>query len=113
MGQMRDMGSPIADVMQDAYNPDSLGVQERFEQPSLFSSQDEQEKHYSVSDPQQSTEDNNDPSSYVRTSKPIYDKFNAQTKEVINTVYRIIGDVLPIEEMREALITKIEEELTK
>ncbi len=113
MGQMRELGSPIANVMQDAYNPESLGEQAVGEQPNLFNSQDEEKKHDTASESHQSTEDTNGPSSYVRTSKPIYDRFNRETKDVINIVYKIIGDVLPIEEMREALITKIEEELTK
>lgn len=113
MGQMRELGSPIADVMQDAYNPESIGEQAVEEQPNLFTSQDEEKKHEAASESHQSTEDTYGPSSYVRTSKPIYDRFNGQSKEVINIVYKIIGDVLPIEEMREALITKIEEELTK
>lgn len=113
MGQMRELGSPIANVMQDAYNPESLGEQAVGEQPNLFNSQDEEIKYDTASESHQSTEDTNGPSSYVRTSKPIYDRFNGETKDVINIVYKIIGDVLPIEEMREALITKIEEELTK
>lgn len=56
---------------------------------------------------------NEEKTSYLRTDKSIYAKFNKDAKEVINTVYRIIGDVLSMEEMREALIAKIEEELTK
>lgn len=54
-----------------------------------------------------------EPTSYLRTDKPIYGKYNKHTKDVINTVYRVIGDLLPMEAMKEALIARIEEELTK
>ena len=106
--QMLQEGSPLANVMQDAYNPDSLD-----EHKSLPPSYVEQNNTDVVSELLQATEDSSVPISYVRTSKTIYNKFNSQTKDVINIVYKIIGDVLPIEEMREALITKIEEELTR
>lgn len=52
----------------------------------------------------------------LRTSKPIYKKFNKQSVSVINTVYSVIGDTLPsptMDSLKEALISKIEEELTK
>ena len=106
--QMLQTGSPLADVMLNAYNPESF-EEKVFSLPVM----DEEKDQVVVSVPYQPIDENNVPTSYVRTSKPIYSKFNNQTKDVINTVYKIIGDVLPIEEMREALITKIEEELTK
>ena len=53
------------------------------------------------------------PDEFLRTSKPMYKKFNEQTKKVLNIVYRVIGDVLPMDQMKESLISKIESEITK
>ncbi|GEM_PF-329140 len=51
--------------------------------------------------------------SFLRTDKEIYAKYDEGIKKVINSVYRVIGGVLSDEAMREALIARIEEELTK
>lgn len=106
--QLFQSNSPIADVMSEAYNPDTLGESD-FRQPN----QDELKHPFTDNNTIEEPEYHDTPESYVRTSKPIYAIFSKETKKVLNTVYTIIGDVLPIEEMREALITKIEEEITK
>lgn len=50
---------------------------------------------------------------FVRTGKPIYKKFDQSTLKVINVVYKVIGELLPMEAMRDAIISRIEEEITK
>lgn len=81
-------------------------------------------KSYIVSEPEQGYSQNENAqneegqtqefqNTYLRTSKPIYSKFNRQTINVINVVYEVIGNLLPEENMKEALISKIETEITK
>lgn len=43
----------------------------------------------------------------------MYDKFEKQSREVIETVYKVIGDIMPDEEMKNLIINRIERELTK
>ena len=95
--------SPLAGIIDTAYTPTYPDLSER----TIPVVKDV------VSDMEPPVFGNSEKTSYLRTDKSIYAKFNKNTKDVINTVYRVIGDVLSIEAMREALIAKIEEELTK
>ena len=95
--------SPLKDILEGSYNPAPL------EKPSsTFGPKDEMT---SLGSQTQSGGESTD--DYLRTSKPIYSKFKKQTLDVINTVYKVIGDVLSLEDMKEALISKIEAEITK
>lgn len=51
--------------------------------------------------------------SNLRIDKPIYDKFQPQVKELIAQIYSIIADTLSNSNMGDALIEKIEKEITK
>lgn len=95
--------SPLAGIIDTAYTPTCSDLSEH---PTPVVND-------VVSDPVSRVGGYGSKTSYLRTDKSIYAKFNKNTKDVINTVYRVIGDVLSIEAMREALIAKIEEELTK
>lgn len=48
-----------------------------------------------------------------RTDKPIYSAYNKKEKKLIGKIYEAIANALPNEGMCEALISKIEEEITK
>lgn len=95
--------SPLAGIIDTFYNPDPIPSESvRGYGPKLEVEQSEPVDNL--------VEDTNN---CLRTSKPIYSRFNKKTLDVINTVYKVIGDVLPMENMREALISKIEAEITK
>ncbi|MBP5412978.1 MAG: ATP-binding protein [Bacteroidales bacterium] len=51
--------------------------------------------------------------SNLRIDKPIYDKFQPQVKELIAQIYSIIAETLSNNNMGDALIEKIEREITK
>lgn len=48
-----------------------------------------------------------------RTDKPIYSRFSKQEKKLIGRIYTAIGNVIADEKLREALISNIEEQITK
>lgn len=48
-----------------------------------------------------------------RTDKPCYSKFDKHEKRIIGRIYTSIENIIPDEEQREAIISKIEEDLTK
>ncbi len=96
--------SPLAGIIDVSYNPESS-----FGRKTTFSPK----PHEDDSHESQETDSNELPGDYLRTSKPIYGRFKKQTLDVINIVYKVIGDVLPMENMKEALISKIEAEITK
>ena len=96
--------SPLAGVIDTSYDPTPIS-------PSAVVSgfgPKPEEKPSEIKDSAGDEEDG-----CLRTSKPIYKRFNKSTLAVINAVYKVIGDVLPMENMREALISKIEAEITK
>ncbi len=51
-------------------------------------------------------------SSGIRTDRDIYNKFSDDTREVISSIYRVIGNILT-DEWKTLVIAKIEEEITK
>ena len=53
------------------------------------------------------------PKTILRTDKPIYKKFNQREKQVINSVYNAIYTAIADDQLREILINKIEQEITK
>lgn len=48
-----------------------------------------------------------------RTDKPIYSQYSKQEKKLIGKIYTAITNAIPDERQREALISKIEEEITR
>ena len=48
-----------------------------------------------------------------RTDKPIYSNYNKKEKKLIGRIYAAIGNAIADERLREALISNIEEEITK
>ncbi len=48
-----------------------------------------------------------------RTDKPIYSRFSKQEKKLIGRIYTAIGNAIADEKLREALISNIEEQITK
>lgn len=92
--------SPLAGIIDASYNPFEM-----VSEPKPFYGE-------KVNDGEIQFE-NDSENSYLRTSKAIYGRFTKQTLNVINIVYKVIGDVLPMEDMKEALISKIEAEITK
>lgn len=48
-----------------------------------------------------------------RTEKPIYSNYNKKEKKLIGRIYAAIGNAIADERLREALISNIEEEITK
>lgn len=48
-----------------------------------------------------------------RTDKPIYSNYNRKEKKLIGRIYAAIGNAIADERLREALISNIEEEITK
>ena len=96
--------SPLAGVIDTSYDPTPISPSVMV---SVFGPKPE-EKPSEINDSSGNEEDG-----CLRTSKPIYKRFNKKTLAVINAVYKVIGDVLPMENMREALISKIEAEITK
>lgn len=48
-----------------------------------------------------------------RTDKPIYSNYNKKEKKLISRIYAAIGNAIADERLREALISNIEEEITK
>lgn len=96
--------SPLEGIIDVSYDP-----QPKVQPISSPEHQPDEEIPKVVDEPKQGKESD----SYLRTSKPIYNKFKKQTLDVINIVYKVIGDVLPMENMKEALISKIEAEITK
>ena len=48
-----------------------------------------------------------------RTDKPIYSRFSKQEKKLIGRIYTAIDNAIPDEKLREALISNIEEQITK
>lgn len=48
-----------------------------------------------------------------RTDKPIYSRFSKQEKKLIGKIYTAIGNAIADEKLREALISNIEEQITK
>lgn len=48
-----------------------------------------------------------------RTDKPIYSRFSKQEKKLIGRIYAAIGNAIADEKLREALISNIEEQITK
>ena len=48
-----------------------------------------------------------------RTDKPIYSCYNKQEKKLIGKIYTAIGNAIADERLREALISNIEEQITK
>ena len=48
-----------------------------------------------------------------RTDKPIYSQYSKQEKKLIGRIYAAITNAIPDERQREALIDKIEEDITK
>ncbi len=96
--------SPLEGIIDVSYDP-----QPKIQPISSAEHQPDEEIPKVVEEPKQGNESD----SYLRTSKPIYNKFKKQTLDVINIVYKVIGDVLPMENMKEALISKIEAEITK
>ena len=48
-----------------------------------------------------------------RTDKPIYSRFSKQEKRLIGRIYTAISNAIADEKLREALISNIEEQITK
>ena len=48
-----------------------------------------------------------------RTDKPIYSRFSKQEKKLIGRIYTAIDNAIADEKLREALISNIEEQITK
>ena len=48
-----------------------------------------------------------------RTDKPIYSQYSKQEKKLIGKIYAAITNAIPDERQREALIRKIEEDITR
>ena len=48
-----------------------------------------------------------------RSDKPIYSRFSKQEKKLIGRIYTAIDNAIPDEKLREALISNIEEQITK
>ena len=48
-----------------------------------------------------------------RTDKPIYSRYSKSEKKLIGKIYTAIGNVIPDEHLREALISNIEDQITK
>lgn len=53
------------------------------------------------------------PRSIYRTDSPLYSKFNRAEKKVIRDIYASITNAIPDEQQREALISKIEADITR
>lgn len=105
-------GSPLIDVFNASDN--FLAVSSNTQQNDANNEYDSQSQgENQLNDNLHYQPSNEDGNGYLRTSKPEYKSFDKKSLEIINTVYKIIGEVLPIEEMRDALIDKIEKELTK
>lgn len=54
-----------------------------------------------------------EPKTQLRTDNPIYKKFGVKEKRVINSVYSAIYTAIADDQLREILINKIEQEITK
>lgn len=54
-----------------------------------------------------------EPKSRLRTDNPLYKKFGPKEKKVINSVYSAIYNAIADDQLREILINKIENEITK
>lgn len=65
--------------------------------------QEEQEEQYAKSLPK----------TKYRTDKPIYSRFNKQEKKLIGRIYAAIGNAIADEKLREALISNIEDQITR
>lgn len=48
-----------------------------------------------------------------RTDKPIYSRYSKNEKKLIGKIYTAIGNAIADERLREALISNIEEQITK
>ena len=48
-----------------------------------------------------------------RTDKPIYSKYSKNEKKLIGKIYTAIGNAIADERLREALISNIEDQITK
>ena len=66
---------------------------------------------FQVSTPDQSDTPSARP--MYRTESPLYSKFSRAEKKVIRDIYASITNAIPDEKQREALISKIEADITK
>lgn len=84
-------------------------VLDQFESSAIKTKNDE----LSVVYEKEATYDGNKPRSRYRTDLPIYSRYSKNEKKLIGKIYSAIGNAIADEDLREAVISNIERQITK